>query len=130
MSTPASGGGTIGHGVQAVTPAALNRETKVLSGVRLRQGFRSNVGVVTGEHPASVRLRLFDHDGVLQGETYVDVPGRSMAQWSVDTLLGKALLEKPDPAGGLVVDADTDFFAYLVTIDNSSQDPVMFLPEH
>lgn len=130
VSTPASGGGTIGHGVQTVTPAALNRETKVLSGVRLRQGFRTNVGVVTGEHPASVRLRLFDHDGVLQGETYVDVPGRSMAQWSVDTLFGKALLEKPDPAGGLVVDADTDFFAYLVTIDNSSQDPVLFLPEH
>jgi hypothetical protein len=53
-----------------------------------------------------------------------------MGQWSVDTLFGEDLLEKPDPAGGLVVDGDADFFAYLVTIDNSSQDPVLFLPEH
>jgi len=130
VSTPAAGGGSIGHGVQSVTPAELNPESKVLSGVRLRRGYRTNVGVVTGESTTALRFRLFDHDGVMQGETHLEVPARSMGQWSVDTLFGDALLEKPDPAGGLVVDGDADFFAYLVTIDNSSQDPVMYLPAH
>jgi hypothetical protein len=29
----------------------------------------------------------------------------------------------------LVVDADADVFSYLVVVDGSSQDPVLFVPE-
>jgi hypothetical protein len=95
----------------------------------MKKEFRSNVGVVTGEALASVRFRLRDQNGVLRAEKYREVPARSMRQWSVDKLFGVAAAKELDPVGSVVVDADADFFAYLVTIDNTSQDPVMFVPE-
>jgi hypothetical protein len=128
ISTEASGG-TIGHGLRTVSTDALSLDTKVLTGVRTRKGFRSNVGVVTGEVAASVRLQLRDQSGVQRAETYVEVPARSMRQWSVDKLFEVANAKDLDPVASVIVDADADFFAYLVTIDNSSQDPVMFVPE-
>jgi hypothetical protein len=63
------------------------------------------------------------------GETYKEVPARSMRQWSVSNMFGDDLLRQPDPAGSLVVDADTDVFSYLVVVDGSSQDPVLFVSE-
>ena len=52
-----------------------------------------------------------------------------MAQWSIEKLFGSSLTEVPDPVGSVVVDADADFIPYLVVIDGTSQDPVLFLPE-
>ena len=52
-----------------------------------------------------------------------------MRQWSVATLFGNDLLWKPDPAGSLEVDADADFYTYLVAIDGTSQDPILIVPE-
>ena len=127
--TSGANGGTMGHGLQAISPEVLRPDTRVLSGVRLRDGFRTNVGVVTGEVPAVVRFRLRAEDGVQVGEIYKEVPARSMRQWSVATLFGDGLLRQPDPAGSLVVDADADVFPYLVVVDGSSQDPVLFVPE-
>jgi hypothetical protein len=127
--TSGSDGGTMGHGMQAVPLDALRPDARVLSGVRLRGGFRTNVGVVTGESPALVRFRLRAEDGVQVGETYKEVPARSMRQWSVSNMFGDDLLRQPDPAGSLVVDADTDVFSYLVVVDGSSQDPVLFVSE-
>jgi len=127
--TSGANGGTMGHGLQAVSLEALQPDARVLSGVRLRGGFRTNVGVVTGEAAALVRFRLRAEDGVQVGETYKEVPARSMRQWSVSTMFGDDLLRKPDPAGSLVVDADADVFSYLVVVDGSSQDPVLFMPE-
>jgi hypothetical protein len=121
--------GTIGHGLRTVSDDALTLDTKVLTGVRMKKGFRSNVGVVSGEAPASVRLQLRDQNGVLRAEKYREVPPRSMRQWSVDKLFGVAASKELDPVGSVVVEADADFFAYLVTIDNSSQDPVMLVPD-
>jgi hypothetical protein len=46
----------------------------------------------------------------------------------VESLFGPAHVKNLDPTGALVVDSDADFFAYLVVIDGSSQDPVFFLP--
>jgi hypothetical protein len=122
--TSGANGGTMGHGLQAISPDVLRPDTTVLSGVRMRGGFRTNVGVVTAEVPALVRFRLRAEDGVQVGETYKEVPARSMRQWSLSTLFGDDLIRKPDPAGSLVVDADADVFSYLVVVDGSSQDPV------
>jgi hypothetical protein len=127
--TSGPNGGAMGHGLQAVSPDVLRPDARVLSGVRTRGGFRTNVGVVTGEVPALVRFRLRAEDGVQVGETYKEVPARSMRQWSVSNMFGEDLLRKPDPAGSLVVDANADAFAYLVVVDGSSQDPVLFVPE-
>jgi len=127
--TSGADGGTMGHGLHAVSPDVLRPDARVLSGVRMRGGFRTNVGVVAGEVPALVRFRLRAEDGVQVGETYKEVPARSMRQWSLSTLFGADLLRQPDPAGSLVVDADADVFSYLVVVDGSSQDPVLFVPE-
>jgi hypothetical protein len=106
----------------------LGRDTAVLPGIRVRDGFRTNVGVVTGETWASVRLRLRDQSGAEHADTYVNVPARSMRQWSLEGLFGASQVKELDPTGSLVLDSDADFFAYLVVIDGSSQDPVFFLP--
>jgi hypothetical protein len=126
--TTGPNGGTTGHGLHTIARQSLARDVTVLPGVRVRDGFRTNVGVVTGETWASVRLRLRDHNGIEHADTYVSVPARSMRQWSVDGLFGAAHVKNLDPTGSLVVDSDADFFAYLVVIDGSSQDPVFFLP--
>lgn len=120
--------GTTGHGLRPVVKETLGRDTAVLPGIRVRDGFRTNVGVVTGETWASVRLRLRDQSGAEHADTYVNVPARSMRQWSLESLFGARQVEELDPTGSLVLDSDADFFAYLVVIDGSSQDPVFFLP--
>jgi hypothetical protein len=126
--TAGPNGGTTGHGLHTVVRESLARDTTVLPGIRVRDGFRTNVGVVTGDTWASVRLRLHDQNGTEHADTYVNVPARSMRQWSVESLFGPANVKNLDPTGSLVVDSDADFFAYLVVIDGSSQDPVLFLP--
>jgi len=128
VSTAGPNGGTTGHGLQTVPGKTLGRETTVLSGIRVHDGFRTNVGVVTGDTWASVRLRLRDQSGAEWSDTYVNVPARSMRQWSLESLFGAAMVTMLDPTGSLVVDSDAAFFAYLVVIDGSSQDPVFVLP--
>jgi hypothetical protein len=126
--TAGPNGGTTGHGLRTVVEQALGRDTTVLPGIRVQDGFRTNVGVVTGETWASVRLRLRDQNGSEHADTYVNVPARSMRQWSLESLFGASQVKKLDPTGSLVVESDADFVAYLVVIDGSSQDPVFFLP--
>jgi hypothetical protein len=75
-----------------------------------------------------VRLRLRDQSGAEHADTYVNVPARSMRQWSLESLFGPSEVEKLDPTGSVVLDSDADYFAYLVVIDGSSQDPVFYLP--
>jgi hypothetical protein len=125
--TDGPGGGTTGHGVHSVPLDSLSSRPRVLPGVRMMDGFRTNVGVVTGDVWASVRFRLRDEDGSEKAERWVSVPARTLKQWSVDRLFGKEL-QTPDPVGSLVVDSDADFLVYLVVIDGSSQDPVFFMP--
>jgi hypothetical protein len=35
----------------------------------------------------------------------------------------------PNPVGSVAVDASAEFFAYVVVLDGSSQDPAFFLAE-
>jgi hypothetical protein len=121
-------GGSSGNGVRAVPASSLHAGGRVLPGVRSTGGFRTSVGLVSGDGAASVVVELRDADGSLLASRGVNVPPRSMRQWTVQQLFGSAY-RHPDPAGSLVVASDSDFLAYLTVIDGSSQDPVFVMPQ-
>jgi hypothetical protein len=118
-------GGTTGHGVPAVASSAFVTDAVILPGVRTRKGFRTNVGVVTGDVLTPVRFRLRNQDGVELAEKWKNIPARSVRQWNVESLFPDVTM--PNPAGSLVVDSDLPFFSYLVVLDGTSQDPMFFL---
>jgi hypothetical protein len=100
----------------------------VLPGVRMRGGFRSNVGVVTGDTWTTVEFRLRDADGILLANEFVEVPPRTLTQLSLTKLFGNSV-RKPDPVGSLAVVSGDPYLAYLTVIDGSSQDPVFIMPQ-
>ena len=95
-------GGTSGNGVRAVKLAALVSGETVLPGVRVLDGFRSNIGVVTGDSSVSFTFDLRDQGGTLRQTAFKTVPPRTMQQWSVGKLFGSDYIQ-PDPAGSIVV---------------------------
>ncbi len=124
VSTPRPAGGTSGNGVRTVHLADfVDGGEALLPGVRMRSGFRTNVGVVTGNAWATMEFRLRDSDGILLAQKIVEVPPRTLKQWSLEGLFG-GNVPKPDPVGSLVVASATEFYAYLTVIDGSSQDPL------
>jgi hypothetical protein len=124
VSTSGPGGGTSGNGVRTVHSEDLRDGGEaLLPGVRMRDGFRTNVGVITGDAWATVEFRLRDADGLLLGHKFVEVPPRTLKQWSLEKLFGKKA-DTPNPVGSLVVASATEFYAYLTVIDGTSQDPL------
>ncbi len=121
--TAGPAGGTAGNGVRTVHSSELADGEVVLPGVRMLNGFRTNVGVVTGNAPATLEFRLRDADGILLAKEFLDVPPRTLTQLSVNKIFGNQVT-KPDPVGSLVVSSGTEFLAYLTVIDGTSQDPV------
>jgi hypothetical protein len=121
-------GGSAGNGVRAVHSSSMSAGETVLPGVRMRDGFRSNVGVVTGNAWTTLEFRLRDGDGILLGKEFVEVPPRTLTQLSLNNLFGNNV-GKPDPAGSLVVVGSDRYIAYLTVIDGSSQDPVFIMPQ-
>jgi len=119
-------GGTTGHGVPAVSLDAFGTAPVIHPGVRATDGFRTNVGVVTGDTATAVRFRLRDQNGIELAERWVNIPARTVRQWAVDVLFGKDV-EMPDPVGSLIVDSGSEFLSYLVVLDGSSQDPTFSL---
>ena len=89
-------------------------------------GFRTNVGVVTGDAWATMEFRLRDGDGILLGQEFVEVPPRTLTQLSINKIFGSQVT-KPDPVGSLVVTSGTEFLAYLTVIDGTSQDPLFMM---
>jgi hypothetical protein len=126
--TDAPDGGTSGHGLQTVGPVALEQREVVMPGVRMQDEYRTNVGVVTGNRWTMTHFRLIDADGSPLGERSINVRPRTLRQWSITKLFGNDVT-LPDPVGSVVVDADSEFFSYLVVADPSSQDPYFFLAE-
>jgi hypothetical protein len=124
--TDGPGGGTSGNGVRTVHSSALVDGEAVLPGVRMLNGFRTNVGVVTGSAWATMEFRLRDADGMLLAQKFVEVPPRSLKQLSMGKLFGNKL-KAPDPVGSLVVASGTEFLAYLTVIDGTSQDPLFMM---
>jgi hypothetical protein len=125
--TDAETGGTTGHGVRTLPLDALEERELVLPGVRMTEGFRTNVGVVTNDRWTTFQFRLRDHEGLQRAEEYITVPPRTVRQWSLERLFGDEALAV-DPTGSVAVDADGEFVAYLVVVDGSSQDPAFMLP--
>jgi hypothetical protein len=116
-------GGTAGNGVRSVHLSSLAEGEVVLPGVRMRDGFRTNVGVVTGDAWAAMEFGLRDADGSLLAKEFVDVPPRTLRQLTMNQLFGNRV-GRPDPVGSLVVSSGTEFLSYLTVIDGTSQDPV------
>jgi hypothetical protein len=121
-------GGTSGNGVRAVPSAALASGETVLPGVRILDGFRSNVGVVTGDKSVSFTFDLRDEGGTLRKTVFKTVPPRTMQQWGIGKLFGSNFVE-PDPAGSVIVSGDRPYLTYMTVIDSSSQDPVFVMPQ-
>ncbi len=121
-------GGTSGNGVRTAPSVALAAGDRVLPGVRVLDGFRSNIGVVTGSQSVSFTFDLRDEGGTLRSTAFKTVPPRTMQQWSIGKLFGNNFVE-PDPAGSVVVSADRAYLAYMTVIDGSSQDPVFVMPQ-
>ena len=122
-------GGSSGNGVRTVPVSAMSAGTAVLPGVRILDGFRTNVGFVTGDLPSTFTCRLFDGDGILRSIGFVTVPARSIKQRSVEQIFGSSGYLKPDPVGMITVEGPNDFLVYLTVIDGTSQDPVFVMPQ-
>jgi hypothetical protein len=124
--TAGPGGGTSGNGVRTVPSSDLASGQVVLPGVRMLNGFRTNVGVVTGNAWATVEFRLRDSDGILLGQELLEIPPRTLKQLSINKIFGNNV-QSVDPVGSLVVSSGTEFLAYLTVIDGTSQDPLFMM---
>jgi len=121
-------GGTSGNGVRTVRVSELSSEDAVLPGVQMLDGFRTNIGVVTGDLGATFRFDLRDAGGTLLATAFRSVEPRSLRHLSMEKLFGRDVVA-PDPAGSIVVSGNADFLAYLTVIDGTSQDPVFVMPQ-
>jgi len=121
-------GGTSGNGVRTAPSLALASGETVLPGVRVLDGFRTNIGVVTGNQGVSFTFDLRDEGGTLRSTAFKTVPPRSMQQWGIGKLFGNNFVQ-PDPAGSIIVSADRPYLTYMTVIDGSSQDPVFVMPQ-
>jgi hypothetical protein len=121
-------GGTSGNGVRVVRAIELSSEDAVLPGVRMLDGFRTNVGVVTGILGATFRFDLRDAGGTLLATAFRSVEPRSLRHLSMEKLFGRDVAA-PEPVGSIVVSGNADFLAYLTVIDGTSQDPVFVMPQ-
>jgi len=120
-------GGTSGNGVRTVRSTALASGKTVLPGVRLLDGFRTNIGVVTGEQWVSFTFDLRDAGGTLRSSAFKTLPPRTLQQWSVGKLFGSFV--EPDPAGSIVVTASRPYLTYMTVIDGTSQDSIFVMPQ-
>jgi len=121
-------GGTSGNGVRTMRASELSPGSMVLPGVRMVDGFRTNIGVVTGDQPATLQFDLRDAGGTLITTAYSSVKPRSLRQLSVEKLFDKNVAA-PDPVGSIVVSSSAEFLAYMTVIDGTSQDPVFVMPK-
>ncbi len=122
-------GGTSGNGVRTVPVSAMKSGTAVLPGVRMVDGYRTNVGFVTGGQGTTFTCKLYDSDGTLRKQGSVTVPAWSLKQRSVEQIFGGSGYQVPDPVGMITVESAADFLAYLTVIDGTAQDPIFVMPQ-
>jgi hypothetical protein len=116
----------ISNRLPACAVEAFDADQKVLTGIRIGHGSRSSVGIATDRVSATVRIRLFNDAGSELGQRFVEVSARSMAEWSIESLFpGRSVGD----AGSLILDADADFLAYLVVVDDNNHDIALFESE-
>ena len=127
VSTAGPLGGTSGNGVRSLPAEALKPGEVVLPGVRMLDGFRTNVGVVTGDRWTDIEYRLRSDDGMQIAQRFLSVPPRTLRQLSIEQIFGSSVTV-PDPIGTIVVSSDRPFLTYMTVIDGTSQDPVFVMP--
>jgi hypothetical protein len=119
-------GGTLGFGAPALRPTALHSATRTLPGVRVLDGYRTNLGLFTGAAGANVTLRLRNASGALLAtNSTLWVPPRSLVQLSLGDAFPGA--PAPSPVGAVEVQTNAPLGAYLSVVDGSSQDPILVL---
>ncbi len=128
VTTAGPNGGTSGNGVRTIPGEDWPIGTVVLPGVRLRDGFRTSVGFVTGDELETFICKLWNADGKVVAEGFVKVKPRSMRQRSVEQIFGASGYDLPDPVGTITIDGDNPFLTYMTVIDGTSQDPVFVMP--
>ena len=128
VSTDGPLGGTSGNGVRTVRASDFSNRDAVLPGVQMLDGFRTNVGFLTGDRVVNFQFDLRDAGGTLIATAFRSVEPRSLRQLSVEKLFGTNVAV-PNPVGSIVVTGDADFLAYLTVIDGTSQDPVFVMPK-
>lgn len=129
VATAGPRGGTSGNGVRTVHGGAWSTGRVVLPGVRMRDGFRTNVGFVSGSEAVTLLCSLLDADGSILAEASVAVEPRSMRQLSVEKIFGSSGYPIPDPVGAITVEGAGAYLAYMTVIDGTSQDPVFVMPK-
>ena len=122
-------GGTSGNGVRTAPSVALASGETVLPGVRILDGFRTNIGVVTGKPERFVHLRLCG----TRAAPFARPPSKQYCRGPCSnggsaSCSGSNFVE-PDPAGSIVVSGDRPYLTYMTVIDGSSQDPVFVMPQ-
>jgi len=128
VATAGPNGGTAGNGVRTIPGDGWSEGTVILPGVRMREGFRTNVGFVTGDHAETFICKLYDGSGQVIATGFVSLKPRSMRQRSVEQIFGLSEADTPDPVGTITVEGDNPFLTYLTVIDGTSQDPVFVMP--
>ena len=128
VATAGPNGGISGNGVRTVPGEEWSEGMVVLPGVRMRYGFRTNVGFVTGDQTETFICKLWNGNGQVVAEGFVKVKPRSMRQRSVEQIFGSTGYDLPDPVGTITVEGDQRFLSYLTVIDGTSQDPVFIMP--
>lgn len=118
--------GSYGQGIPVLPIAAFSSQAKFVTGLRARDGFRTNVGFVASSPGVNATARLYDASGALLAErTGLYIPPRSLQQFRFEDLFPVAPV--PIPVGSLEVIPDGPLGVYLSVIDGSSQDPVLVL---
>ncbi len=121
--------GTFGQGIPGVREAdlvAANERVRVLF-MSENTDFRSNLGLVAGNRPTTVRYRLHAPDGTLLGEG-----SRSLSAYG-NTQINQVFAPYAPVAGGYVdvwtETSDGRFTGYGSVVDNVTSDPTTVLPQ-
>ncbi len=122
--TTRSGGGTYGLGVPELSAWARTGRPLLLTGIREGDPYRTNIGLVGGEHTAGFELQLLDASGSMLASKYVYVEPRSLAQMSVRDLFPGVNWNGFAIGAVRLTSSGHIRAAYSSTVDGSSQDPI------
>jgi Family of unknown function (DUF5719) len=113
--------GTYGQFVPALEVTEARTSTAVPQ-VAVRPDVRTNVGVMNPtQEDVTVQIRILGTDGqVLGGSVSVNVPPKSMRQWSLSQLFGGLYLGDAT----VIIDATEPVFTWGSIIDNDSGDAI------
>ncbi|MCS7182641.1 MAG: hypothetical protein NZ869_05980 [Thermoanaerobaculum sp.] len=121
-----SASGTYGQGVPVVPISTFSSQAKFVTGLRTRDGFRTNVGLVAPTDGVNAQARLYDASGALLAQrSDLFIPGRSLQQFRFEDLFPGAT--PPHPVGSLLVIPNGPLGVYLSVVDGTSQDPVFLM---